>query len=145
MLPDQPDRPDEPEPEQQVGATNALVDSCLWLARGDASSALADAVYEQMIKTITSLTHTLERRPASAALLVPDEETLRDWLMFMLSTNYEAPDGSDLFVGGETANPARPRRRGTSGGRRGLHRSPITPVGHTECGIHKGHPYQGAY
>lgn len=65
---------------------------------------LADTVYEQMIKTIISFTHALERRPASAALLLPDEETLRDWLMFMLSTNYEAPDGSDLFVGGETVN-----------------------------------------
>ena len=42
--------------------------------------------------------------PASARLLLPDEETLRDWLMFLLSTNYEAPNGSELFVGGETVN-----------------------------------------
>lgn len=65
---------------------------------------LIDAVYEQMIKTITSFTHALERRPASASLLLPDEETLRDWLMFLLCTNYEAPDGSEIFVGGETVN-----------------------------------------
>jgi hypothetical protein len=65
---------------------------------------LTDAIYEQMITTITRFGHALERRPASARLLLPDEETLRDWLMFLLSTNYEAPDGSELFVGGETVN-----------------------------------------
>ena len=29
---------------------------------------------------------------------------MRDWLMFLLSANYEAPDGKDLFIGGETEN-----------------------------------------
>jgi len=65
---------------------------------------LTDAVYERMITTIASFGHALERRPASARLLLPDEQTLRDWLMFLLSTNYETPDGSELFAGGETVN-----------------------------------------
>jgi len=65
---------------------------------------LADAVYERMITTITRFADALERRPASARLLLPDEETLRDWLMFLLSANYEAPDGGELFIGGETVN-----------------------------------------
>jgi len=65
---------------------------------------LAEAVYEQVIKTITGFTRALERRPASASQLLPDEETLRDWLLFLLNANYEAPDGSAIFVGGETVN-----------------------------------------
>jgi hypothetical protein len=65
---------------------------------------LADAVYEQMITTITGFAHALERRPSSALQLLPDEETLRDWLLFLLNANYEGPDGGELFVGGETIN-----------------------------------------
>lgn len=65
---------------------------------------LTNAVYEQMITTITRFGRALERRPASARLLLPDEETLRDWRMFLLSNNYEAPDGTELFIGGETVN-----------------------------------------
>jgi hypothetical protein len=65
---------------------------------------LADAVYEQMIRTVTSFGHALERRPASALQLIPDEETLRDWLLFLLNANYEGADGGELFVGGETIN-----------------------------------------
>ena len=65
---------------------------------------LAGAVYEQIIRTILGFTHALERRPASARPLMGDEETMRDWLMFLLSANYEAPDGRDLFIGGETEN-----------------------------------------
>jgi hypothetical protein len=65
---------------------------------------LADSVYERMITTITRFGHALERRPASARLLLPHEETLRDWLMFQLSLNYQSPDGQDLFIGGETEN-----------------------------------------
>ena len=67
-------------------------------------------VYEQMIKTITGFTHALERRPSSARYLLPeketlaDEETLRDWLMFILGSNYEAPDGGEVFIGGEVEN-----------------------------------------
>ena len=71
---------------------------------GSQEWSLTDAVYERMITTITSFGHALERRPASARLLLPDEQTLRDWLMFLLSTNYETPDASELFVGGETVN-----------------------------------------
>lgn len=71
---------------------------------GQPEWSITDAVYEQMIRTITSFSHALERRPASAAKLLPDEETLRDWLMFVLGTNYEAPDGGEIFIGGETVN-----------------------------------------
>lgn len=73
-------------------------------AGGSQEWSLAEAVYERMITTVTRFGRALERRPASARLLLPDEETLRDWLMFLLSSNYEAPDGSELFVGGETVN-----------------------------------------
>jgi hypothetical protein len=65
---------------------------------------LAEAVYEQVIKTITGFTRALERRPASASQLLPDEETLRDWILFLLNANYEAPDGSAVFMGGEIVN-----------------------------------------
>ena len=34
--------------------------------------------------------------------LIHDEETMRDWLMFILGSNYEAPDGGELFIGGES-------------------------------------------
>jgi hypothetical protein len=71
---------------------------------GQPEWSITDAVYEQTIWTITSFSHALERRPASATKLLPDEETLRDWLMFVLGTNYEAPDGGEIFVGGETVN-----------------------------------------
>jgi hypothetical protein len=71
---------------------------------GSQEWSLTDAVYERMITTITSFGHALERRPARARLLLPDEQILRDWLMFLLSANYVAPDGSELFAGGETVN-----------------------------------------
>jgi hypothetical protein len=63
-----------------------------------------------MIKTITGFTHALERRPSSARRLLPeteslaDEETLRDWIMFILGSNFEAPDGGEVFIGGEVEN-----------------------------------------
>jgi hypothetical protein len=65
---------------------------------------LDQPIYERMIQTITKFGHALERRPRSAGPLLHDEETIRDWLMFNLSTNYEAPDGSELFIGGEVEN-----------------------------------------
>lgn len=79
-------------------------------ASGQREWVLAEPVYQQMIKTITGFTHALERRPSSALQLLPatetsaDEETLRDWLMFILGSNYEAPDGGELFIGGEVEN-----------------------------------------
>ena len=73
-------------------------------AGGSPEFALTVAVYEQIIQTILGFTHALERRPASARSLIGDEETMRDWLMFLLSANYEAPDGKELFIGGETEN-----------------------------------------
>lgn len=65
---------------------------------------ITDLVYAEMIRTILGFTRALERRPSSAAPLLADEETMRDWLLFMLSASYETPDGRDLFVGGETEN-----------------------------------------
>ena len=65
---------------------------------------LDQAVYHRMIQTIIKFGHALERRPRSAGPLLHDEETIRDWLMFNLSTNYEAPNGGELFIGGEIEN-----------------------------------------
>jgi hypothetical protein len=71
---------------------------------GERTYRLAAPIYERMIRTITMFGQALERRPASASFLLPDEETTRDWFMFMLSANYEAPNGSELFIGGEVEN-----------------------------------------
>ena len=71
---------------------------------GERGWRLDQAIYERMIQTITKFGHALERRPRSAQPLIHDEETIRDWLMFNLSTNYEAPDGGELFIGGEVEN-----------------------------------------
>jgi hypothetical protein len=73
-------------------------------ASGEREWRLDDSIYQRMIKTITKFGHALERRPRSAQPLIHDEETIRDWLMFNLSTNYEAADGSELFIGGEIEN-----------------------------------------
>jgi hypothetical protein len=73
-------------------------------ASGEREWRLDKSIYERMIETITKFGHALERRPRSAQSLIYDEETIRDWLMFNLSTNYEAPDGGELFIGGEVEN-----------------------------------------
>jgi hypothetical protein len=73
-------------------------------ASGEREWRLDQPIYERMIQTIAKFGHALERRPRSAGPLLHDEETIRDWLMFNLSTNYEAPDGGDLFIGGEVEN-----------------------------------------
>lgn len=101
-----PVRPVDPDRalEIPVRRTAVVLKSSPSAPGGPREWSLADAVYERMITTITRFGHAMERRPDSARLLLPDEETLRDWLMFLLSTNYEAPDGSELFVGGETVN-----------------------------------------
>ena len=91
--------------ELPVRRTTAALAAAPPLTGGaSAEWSLAEAVYEQVIKTITGFTRALERRPASASQLLPDEETLRDWLLFLLNANYEAPDGNAIFVGGETVN-----------------------------------------
>jgi hypothetical protein len=73
-------------------------------ASGEREWRLDKSIYERMIQTITKFGHALERRPRSARPLIEDEETIRDWLMFNLSTNYEASDGGELFIGGEVEN-----------------------------------------
>lgn len=96
--------------EIPITRTTVALKSSAPAAAGQREWSLADSVYEQMIKTITAFTHALERRPTSALRLLPetqtqaDEETLRDWLMFILGSNYEAPDGGELFIGGEVEN-----------------------------------------
>jgi hypothetical protein len=78
------------------------------IADGAASGAnewrLTDAVYEQIVRTIVSFGHAMERRPASARQFIPKEETLRDWLIFLLNVNFEQADGREVFIGGETVN-----------------------------------------
>ena len=65
---------------------------------------LADITYEQILGTISRFAHALERRPASASGLIPNEETLRDWFMFFLNSNYEDDAGGEIFVVGEAIN-----------------------------------------
>jgi hypothetical protein len=101
----------EVEPERALGVPVKPTAVALKAAPDPGTSGerewhLDERIYERMIQTITKFGHALERRPRSAAPLLHDEETIRDWLMFNLSTNYEAPDGSELFVGGETLNGA---------------------------------------
>jgi hypothetical protein len=67
---------------------------------------LDDSIYEHVIDTVTRFGHALERRPTSALKLLPAEETLRDWLLFLLNANYETKDGGELFVAGEALNGA---------------------------------------
>jgi len=96
--------------EIPIKRNTVVLKSTTHAAAGQREWSLADSVYEQMIKTITAFTHALERRPTSALRLLPetetqaDEETLRDWLLFILGSNYEAPDGGELFIGGEVEN-----------------------------------------
>jgi hypothetical protein len=96
--------------EIPIKRTTVVLKSTIRAAAGQREWSLADSVYEQMIKNITAFTRALERRPVSALRLLPetetqaDEETLRDWLMFILGSNYEAPDGGELFIGGEVEN-----------------------------------------
>jgi hypothetical protein len=96
--------------EIPVERTTVVLRSTAPATSGQCEWTLADPVYQQIIKTITGFTRALERRPTSALRLLPetetlaDEETLRDWLLFILGSNYEAPDGGELFVGGEVEN-----------------------------------------
>jgi hypothetical protein len=65
---------------------------------------LSRTIYEQIVTTVTRFSHALERRPSSARTLLPDEETLRDWLIFMLNSNYENDSDGDVFIAGEALN-----------------------------------------
>lgn len=74
------------------------------VASSEAEWQLTDIVYEQIIRMIISFGHAMERRPASARQFIPREETLRDWLIFLLNVNFEQEDGGEVFVAGETVN-----------------------------------------
>lgn len=67
---------------------------------------LSESIYEQTIDTITRFGRALERRPSSTHSLIPDEETLRDWMLFMLNANYRDESDGEVFVGGEILNGA---------------------------------------
>ena len=99
----------EVEPERALGVPVKRTAVVLRTAPGPGDPGergwrLDKPIYDRMIQTITKFGHALERRPRSAQPLIHDEETIRDWLMFNLSTNYEAPDGGELFIGGEVEN-----------------------------------------
>jgi hypothetical protein len=65
---------------------------------------LSHTTYEQIVATVTRFSHALERRPSSARILLPDEETLRDWLIFILNSTYETDSDGDVFITGEALN-----------------------------------------
>jgi hypothetical protein len=48
----------------------------------------------------------MEHRSRSAKQLIPDEETLRDWIVFILNSNFQREDEKDMFVIGEGVNNA---------------------------------------
>lgn len=67
---------------------------------------LSGSIYQQVIATITSFTRPMERRPDRANKLIPDEETLRDWLLFVLNTNFNGESTGVVFLSGEVENGA---------------------------------------
>lgn len=67
---------------------------------------LAERTYEIVLNTIIRFGNAMGYRSQSAKQLVPDEETLRDWIVFMLNSNLEREDAKDMFVVGEAANNA---------------------------------------
>lgn len=75
-------------------------------SKGQLEWTLSETIYEATIRTITGFTRALERRPPSARTLIPDEETLRDWVLFMLDANYRDESDGEVFVGGEVVNGA---------------------------------------
>lgn len=100
--------------EVPVKRTRAELTLAASSSPGQSGWSLADAVYGQIIRTITGFAHAVERRPASALQLVPDQETLRDWLLFLLIASYEGPDGSEFSSGARPSADA--ERRASSYG-----------------------------
>ncbi len=58
---------------------------------------LADAIYEDVVQTISSLARAMERLPLTAARF--DEEELRDLVLFVLNSNYEGAARGEVFNG----------------------------------------------
>lgn len=65
---------------------------------------LADHAYELVLNTVIRFGNAMERRSRSAMQLIPDEETLRDWIVFILNSNFQREDEKDMFIVGEAAN-----------------------------------------
>jgi hypothetical protein len=65
---------------------------------------LADHTYELVLDTVIRFGNAMERRSRSAKQLIPDEETLRDWIVFILNSNFQREDEKDMFTVGEAAN-----------------------------------------
>ncbi len=67
---------------------------------GEQQWRLDDAVAEDVITTIMSFSTALERLPISAAkLLREDEQTIRDFLLFVLNANYAGGVSGETFRG----------------------------------------------
>jgi hypothetical protein len=57
---------------------------------------ISDALYEEIVATISGFTNALERLPGSASRLA-QEETLRDFLLFILNSNYQGHAAGEVF------------------------------------------------
>lgn len=64
---------------------------------GHGDPKVTDAIYEDVLRTISSLGRSFERLPATAAKF--DEEELRDLILFFLNANYEGSARGEVFNG----------------------------------------------
>jgi hypothetical protein len=58
---------------------------------------LADAIYEDVLRTISGLARAIERLPRTASRF--NEQELRDLLLFILNSNYEGAARGEVFNG----------------------------------------------
>lgn len=69
-------------------------------ASGAQEYELQEQIASQLLRTIRSFATALERLPESAdALLTSDEQTLRDFLLFILNANWEGTVTGETFIG----------------------------------------------
>lgn len=69
-------------------------------ASGVPEFALEEKIAAQLLRTIRSFATALERLPESAdALLTSDEQTLRDFLLFILNANWDGTATGETFIG----------------------------------------------
>lgn len=68
---------------------------------GERASVLADYIADELVKTMRSFALALERQhKVSDRMLVEDEESLRDMLLFILNAQWEGLATGETFVGG---------------------------------------------
>jgi hypothetical protein len=68
---------------------------------GEPESVLADYIADELVKTMRSFALALERQhKVSARMLIEDEESLRDMLLFILNAQWEGLATGETFVGG---------------------------------------------